>query len=103
MLDRDLAELYRVETRVLNQAVTRNADRFPNDFMFPLSRDEIERISQIVTSSKIKFSKNVRAFSEQVAAQIPWFHNCTIMGKVKESTQREWYIIGQAKRMRFSQ
>ena len=70
MLDRDLAELYGVETRVLNQAVTRNADRFPNDFMFPLSRDEIERISQIVTSSKIKFSKRVRAFSEQGVAML---------------------------------
>jgi hypothetical protein len=70
MLDRDLAELYRVETRVLNQAVTRNADRFPNDFMFPLSRDEIERISQIVTSSNIKFSKSVRAFSEQGVAML---------------------------------
>jgi hypothetical protein len=51
MLDRDLAELYGVETRILNQAVTRNADRFPNDFMFPLTRAEIERISQIVTSN----------------------------------------------------
>ena len=70
MLDRDLAELYGVETRVLNQAVTRNADRFPNDFMFPLSRDEIERISQVVTSSKIKFSKRVRAFSEQGVAML---------------------------------
>ena len=70
MLDRDLAELYGVETRVLNQGVTRNADRFPNDFMFPLSRAEIERISQIVTSSKIKFSKNVRAFTEQGVAML---------------------------------
>jgi AcrR family transcriptional regulator len=69
-IDRDLAELYSVETRVLNQAVTRNADRFPNDFMFPLSRDEIERISQIVTSSKIKFSKSVRAFLEQGVAML---------------------------------
>jgi len=34
MLDRDLAQLYGVETRVLNQAVRRNKDRFPNDFMF---------------------------------------------------------------------
>ena len=34
MLDRDLAELYQVETRVLNQAVKRNIDRFPEDFMF---------------------------------------------------------------------
>ena len=70
MLDRDLAELYGVETRVLNQAVTRNADRFPDDFMFPLSRAEIESISQIVISSKIKFSKNVRAFTEQGVAML---------------------------------
>jgi hypothetical protein len=35
MLDRDLSELYEVETRVLNQAVTRNVERFPEDFMFP--------------------------------------------------------------------
>ena len=51
MLDRDLAELYGVETRVLNQAVRRNIKRFPEDFMFQLTRDEIQRISQIVTSS----------------------------------------------------
>ena len=70
MLDRDLAELYGVETRVLNQAVSRNSDRFPDDFMFPLTRTEIERISQIVTSSKIKYSKNVRAFTEQGVAML---------------------------------
>lgn len=39
MLDRDLAALYGVETRVLNQAVHRNIDRFPEDFMFALTRD----------------------------------------------------------------
>ena len=38
MLDRDLAELYQVETRALNQAVKRNPDRFPQDFMFILTR-----------------------------------------------------------------
>jgi hypothetical protein len=59
MLDRDLAKLYSVETRALNQAVSRNIERFPSDFMFTLSRDEIMGISQIVISSKIKFSKNV--------------------------------------------
>ena len=48
MLDRDLAELYGVETRVLNQAVRRNAERFPADFMFRLTKDECLR-SQIVT------------------------------------------------------
>lgn len=69
MLDRDLAELYRVETRVLNQAVRRNIGRFPDDFMFPLTREEIMRISQIVTSSgraaeTLKFAKSVMVFTE---------------------------------------
>jgi hypothetical protein len=52
MLDRDLAELYGVETKVLKQAVRRNIDRFPADFMFELVRDEFDNLrSQIVTSS----------------------------------------------------
>jgi len=41
MLDRDLAELYGVETRPLNQSVRRNLERFPDDFMFELTREEI--------------------------------------------------------------
>jgi hypothetical protein len=52
MLDSDLAELYEVETRTLNQAVRRNIDRFPEDFMFDLSAEEAENLrSQIVISS----------------------------------------------------
>ena len=70
MLDRDLAELYGVETRVLNQAVHRNIKRFPKDFMFELTRDEIMGISQIVTSSEIKYSKRVHAFTEQGVAML---------------------------------
>jgi hypothetical protein len=70
LLDKDLAELYDVETRVLNQAVGRNNGRFPDDFMFELSREEIRSISQNVTSSKIKFSKRVRAFTEQGVAML---------------------------------
>jgi hypothetical protein len=71
LLDRDLARLYGVETRVLNQAVKRNADRFPEDFMFRLSRDEIVRVSQSVTSSgELKFSKRVHAFTEQGVAML---------------------------------
>ncbi len=70
MLDRDLAELYDVETRVLNQAVQRNVKRFPTDFMFSLTREEIMRISQIVISSDIKFSKQVRVFTEQGVAML---------------------------------
>ena len=50
MLDSDLAEMYGVDTKVLNQAVKRNAVRFPDDFMFQLKREEWERLrSQIVT------------------------------------------------------
>ncbi len=70
MLDRDLATLYGVETRVLNQAVRRNIKRFPEDFMFALTRDEIMRISQIVTSSDIKYAKQVHAFTEQGVAML---------------------------------
>jgi hypothetical protein len=71
MLDRDLAALYGVETRVLNQAVRRNIRRFPPDFMFELTRQEIMRISQIVTSSPgLKFSKRVHAFTEQGVAML---------------------------------
>ncbi len=52
MLDRDLAQLYGVETKALKQAVKRNIDRFPEDFMFELSSQEFEILrSQIVTSS----------------------------------------------------
>ncbi len=52
MLDSDLAEMYDVETKVLNQAVKRNLDRFPNEFRFQLTKDELDKLrSQIVTSS----------------------------------------------------
>ena len=76
MLDRDLAQLYDVETRVLNQAVRRNIDRFPPDFMFSLTREEIMRISQIVISSMtdkndtLKFAKNVQVFTEHGVAML---------------------------------
>ena len=50
MLDRDLAELYGVETRRLNEQVKRNIERFPEDFMFQLTKEECSK-SQIATSS----------------------------------------------------
>ncbi len=59
-----------METRVLNQSVRRNLDRFPSDFMFELTRDEIVGISQFVTSSKVKYSKRVTAFTEQGVAML---------------------------------
>ena len=52
MLDADLARLYDVSTKALNQAVSRNADRFPEDLMFQLNSEEFEILrSQFVTSS----------------------------------------------------
>ena len=55
MIDRDLAVLYGVETKVLNQAVKRNLDRFPDDFMFSLTKKEQEFLrSQIVTLNDAK-------------------------------------------------
>lgn len=70
MLDRHLAVLYGVETRVLNQAVRRNLERFPQDFMFPLTREEILNLSQFVISSGIKHAPNVFAFTEQGVAML---------------------------------
>ena len=70
LLDRDLARLYDVETRVLNQAVKRNIEHFPDDFIIVLTRDEIMRISQIVISSDLKFSKSVMAFTEEGVAML---------------------------------
>jgi len=52
MLDKDLAELYQVETKRLNEQVKRNSERFPDDFMFQLSEEEYENLkSQFATSS----------------------------------------------------
>jgi len=71
MLDRDLAMLYGVETRALNQAVKRNRDRFPGDFMFELTREEIRNISQfVICSPAMKHARNVYAFTEQGIAML---------------------------------
>ena len=73
MLDRDLAELYGVETRTLNQAVKRNKERFPIDFMFQLTNEELEFWkSQIVMSNSIKMGirRNPYAFTELGVAML---------------------------------
>lgn len=84
MLDFDLASLYEVETKVLNQAVKRNIERFPQDFMFQLTAAEWESISaqivttynetnlksQIVTSSWGGTRKMPHAFTEQGVAML---------------------------------
>ena len=68
MLDRDLAVLYQVETRTLNQAVKRNLDRFPDDFMFQLTKDEfVNWKSQFVISNSdvMGLRKIPYAFTEE--------------------------------------
>jgi hypothetical protein len=83
MLDRDLAGLYQVETRTLNQAVRRNIDRFPKDFMFQLTRQEFENLkSQIVTSSWGGVRKLPFAFTEQGVAMLSGVLNSPIAIKV---------------------
>ena len=74
ILDRDLASLYEVPTKAFNQAVRRNFDRFPSDFMFELTWDEVEGLqsrSQFVT---LKKGKNIKylplAFTEQGVAML---------------------------------
>lgn len=66
MLDFDLAELYGIETKALNQAVKRNANRFPHDFMFVLSAPEFENLrSQFVTAKITAKRRNLpAAFTE---------------------------------------
>ena len=69
MLDFDLARLYQVETRALNQAVQRNLDRFPDDFMFKLENEDFKNLkSQIVISSWGGRRKMPLAFTEQGVA-----------------------------------
>ncbi len=71
MFDFDLAELYQVETRVLNQAVKRNIKRFPADFMFQLSSEEWEILkSQFVMSSWGGMRRPPYAFTEQGLAML---------------------------------
>jgi len=73
MLDRDLAELYGVETRTLNQAAKRNLNRFPDDFMFSLTSEEAVELSrsQFVT---LKRGQNIKylpyAFTENGVAML---------------------------------
>ncbi len=73
-MDRDLADLYQVETRVLIQAVKRNIGRFPTDFMFQLSTKELERWrSQFVMSNpaaKMGLRRRPYAFTEQGVAML---------------------------------
>ena len=96
ILDADLARIYGVETRALNQALKRNLDRFPDDFAFELTRDEILGISQTVISlANLKFSKQVRAFTEHGALMA-----ATVLNSPRAVAMSPWNIIRAFVKMR---
>lgn len=88
MLDRTLAELCGVETRMLNQAVRRNIKRFPADFMFSLTREEILNLSQIVISARIRHAPNVFVFTQERIAMFSGILNSPRAVKVNISIMR---------------
>ena len=71
ILDRDLARLYGVETRVLNQAVQRNIERFPEDFMFQLTKEEMAEIAGL--DRNVRYYHRTEAQLQQFAAWRPQF------------------------------
>ena len=96
MLDRDLAEMYGVMTKVLNQAVKRNPDRFPEDFMFQLTNEETQNWkSQIVTTNSIKMGvrRNPYAFTELGVAMLSSVLNSKTAIQINMSIMRAFVAI----------
>jgi len=86
MLDEDLAKIYQVETRALNQAVKRNIARFPKEFMFQLTREEFQNLkSQIVTSSWGGRRKLPIAFTEHGVVMLSSVLNSKIATQINIS------------------
>lgn len=97
MLDFDLAEMYEVETRALKQAVKRNQDRFPSDFMFILNENEINNlVSQSVIPSKSKLGgAKPYAFMEQGVAMLSSVLNSKKAIQVNISVIRAFVVLRQ--------
>ena len=98
ILDFDLALLYKVETRVLNQAVKRNLQRFPKDFMFQLTENEYESLrSHIVTLKENGRGKHKKylpfAFTEQGIAMLSGILNSEVAINVNIAIMRTFVII----------
>jgi len=99
MLDRDLAEMYGVETRILNQAVKRNIERFPDDFMFQLTDIELQNWkSQIVISNSIKMGLRQRpyAFTELGVAMLSSVINSKVAIQVNMGIMRAFVSVRHA-------
>jgi hypothetical protein len=98
MLDRDLATLYNVETRVLKQSVRRNINRFPDDFMFELTEEEFKNWrSQFVTSNsdKMGLRYSPMAFTEQGIAMLSGILNSPQAIEVNIAIMRTFVKIRQ--------
>lgn len=96
MLDFDLAGMYQVETRVLNQSVKRNIERFPDDFMFQLSKNEWENLkSQIVISSWGGIRKLPYAFTELGVAMLSSVLNSKTAVQINMSIMRAFVAVRQ--------
>lgn len=98
IMDFDLAELYEVETKVLNQSVKRNAKRFPGDFMFQLDDQEyISLRSQIVTLDEAGRGKHRKylpfAFTEQGVAMLSGILNSDVAINVNIAIMRTFVLI----------
>jgi len=94
MLDKSLAELYRVETKALVQAVKRNKERFPKDFMFQLTEQEAASLrSQIVTSSWGGRRYMPYVFTEQGVAMLSSVLNSRLAIKVNIQIMRTFVRI----------
>jgi hypothetical protein len=98
MLDFDLAEMYGVETRALNQAVKRNMERFPEDFMFQLAGEELQDWkSQIVMSNSIKMGirRNPHAFTELGVAMLSSVLNSQTSIQINIGIMRAFVAVRQ--------
>ena len=96
MLDFDLAELYNIENKVLKQAVRRNMNRFPEDFMFELSEIEFKSLrSQIVTSNRGGSRYMPFAFTEQGVAMLSSILNSDKAIEINIAIMRTFVTIRQ--------
>lgn len=97
MLDFDLAQLYKTETRILKQSVKRNKSRFPKDFMFVLSKQDIElMVSQNVIPSKSHFGgASPFAFTEQGVAMLSSILNSKRAVQVNIAIMRAFVTLRQ--------
>jgi len=98
MLDRDLADMYGVQTRVLNQAVKRNKDRFPDDFMFQLTEKEMRHwLSQTVMTKSISMGVRRRsyAFTELGVAMLSSVLNSPTAIQINMGIMRAFAVVRQ--------